>query len=312
MFRAARKQKFSMPATVFEFQPESVLGARISRSQRAVAGIARRGLEPGALLPLLARPNMPEPEQVAGAVSAVAESLGIGKGPIGLLLPDGAVRVSVLDFEALPADRKDQESLIRWKLKSLLPYPAEEARLSFEVAAKEPEGLQAVAMAVRKSVLAEYESAVDALNGEVSLVLPSSAALLPLLSEESGEGEMLVNISPTSLSVVVAGDGQVRLWRSQDMAGKSSAGRLSATVEEAMRTLAAADDHLGLSVGRVCVCARPGVEQDWMEELGRRLSRPVEDLLPASRLAASKLSYEEGQILSEFGATVSGLMANAQ
>ena len=301
-----------MPALMFEFQPEYILGARFSKSHRTVANAALGDLEPGALLPLLARPNLLNPEEVGGKVAAVAGVLGSDKGPIGLLLPDGAVRVSVLDFETLPTDRRERESLIRWKTKSLLPYPVEEGRLSFEIAAKEPEGVQAVVMAVRKSVLAEYESTVDALSGQVSLVLPSSAALLPLLSEEADEGEMLVNISPTYLTVVVAAGGQIRLWRNQAMAGKSSAEGLSAVREEAMRTLAASHDHLGLDVSCVRVCARPGVPSDWLEELGRMLSREVDDLVPDSMPAGSKLSYEEGRILSEFGATISGLAANAQ
>lgn len=301
-----------MPALLFEFQPEYILGARFSKSHRTVANIALGDLEAGALSPLLARPNLLHPEEVGGKVSAVAGVLGSDKGPIGLLLPDGAVRVSVLDFETLPNDRKEQESLIRWKMKSLLPYPVEEGRLSFEIAAREPQGLQAVVMAVRKSVLAEYESTVDALSGRVSLVLPSSAALLPLLSEEADQGEMLVNVSPTYLTVVVAAGGQIRLWRNQAMAGKSSAEGLSLVREEAMRTLAASDDHLGLEVSRVRVCARPDVSPDWIEELGRRMSREVDGLVPDSESVGSKLSHEEGQILSEFGATVSGLAANTQ
>lgn len=297
---------------LFEFQPEYILGARFSRSHRTVENVAQGDLNAGALSPFLAQPNFMNPEEVAGKVSAVAGVLGSDKGPIGLLLPDGAVRLSILDFETLPADRKEQESLIKWKMKSLLPYPAEEARMSFEIAAKEPEGVQAAVMAVRKSVLAEYESTVDTLSGQVSLVLPASAALLPLLSEENGQGEMLVNISPTYLTVVVAGGGQIRLWRNQSTVGKSSAEALSAVREEAMRTLAASHDYLGLDVSRVRVCARPGVPSDWMEELGRMLSREVDDLVPDSKLAGPKLSYEESRILSEFGATISGLAANAR
>lgn len=298
---------------LFEFQPEYILGARFSRSHRTVENVAQGDLDAGVLSPLLARPNILNPEEVAAKVSAMASVLGSDKGPIGLLLPDGAVRISILDFETLPANRKEQESLIRWKMKSLLPYPAEEARMSFEVSAKEPEGIQVAVMAIRKSVLAEYESTVDGLSGEVSLVLPSSSALLPLLSEDAGQGEMLVNITPTCLTVVVASGGRIRLWRTQaSAAGKSSPEALSAVREETMRTLAASHDHLGLDISQVRVCARPGVSADWMEELGRMLSRDVDGLTTDSESVGSKLTYEEGRILSEFGATIAGLAANAR
>jgi hypothetical protein len=296
---------------VFEFQPEYILGARLYRSFRRVASVALGELDAGALSPLLARPNILRPDEVARRARAVATALGSDKGPFGLLLPDGAVRVSVLEFETLPSDPREQESLIRWKMRSLLPFAVEEARLSFEVSPKETKGVEAVVMSVRKSVLAEYESALEALNGEVRLVLPSSAALLPLLKEDSEAGEMLLNISPTQLTAVVAKGRQIRLWRNQYMGGKSSEQGLAAVIEEAVRTLAASHDHLGLEISRVCICARPNVPPAWVMELKEKLSRDVADVLPPALPARIKLSEEEGQILNEFGATVSGLVANA-
>lgn len=310
-FRAASKRKFSLPATVFEFQPEYILGARLFRSFRRVASVALGELEAGALSPLLARPNLLRPDEVARRTRAVAKALGSDKGPFGLLLPDGAVRVSTLSFETLPSDPREQESLIRWKMRPLLPFAVEEARLSYELSPKDPEGVEAVVMSVRKSVLAEYESTLEELNGDVSLVLPSSAALLPLLKEDAEAGEMLLNISPTHLTAVVAKSRQIKLWRNQAMGGKSSEEGLAAVTEEAVRTLAASHDHLGLEISRVCIAARPNVPRPWVLELGEKLSRSVADVLPADLAVKMRLSYEEGQILNEFGATISGLVANA-
>ena len=300
-----------MPATLFEFQPEYVLGARLFRSFHRVASVALGELDAGVLSPLLARPNLLRPDEVARRIRAVAKALGSDKGPFGLLLPDGAVRVSLLEFETLPSDPKEQESLIRWKMRSLLPFPVEEARLSFEVSPKESEGVEAVVMSVRKSVLAEYESTLEGLNGDVSLVLPSSAALLTLLKEDAEAGEMLLNISPTHLTVVVAKGRQIKLWRNQFMGGKSSEEGLAAVTDEAVRTLAASHDHLGLEISRVCICARPNVPRSWIMELEQRVSRNVTDVLPPALPVRMRLSQEEGQILNEFGATVSGLVANA-
>ena len=308
---ARRRHKPSLPAIVFEIQPEYVLGARIARSSRKVARVAVGALDAGALSPLLGRPNILKPEEVAKAIAAVTKALGSDKGPLGLLLPDAAVRVSILDFETLPADRKDQESLIRWKMKPLLPFPVEDARLSFEVAATEPAGVEAVVVAVRKSVAAEYEAMLETLNGEVVLVLPTTAALLPLLGESSADGELLLHVSQSQLTAVVAGGRQIRLWRNQVMNGKSSAEQLAAVSEEAVRTLAAAHDHLGLEIGRVSLCARPRVPEDWVAELGRAISREVERLAPDPLAAGIKLSDEEEQVLTELGATILGIVANA-
>lgn len=310
-FRAPAKRKISLPATVFEFQPEYILGARIFRSFRRVASVALGELDAGAITPSLGRPNIVRLDEVARRARGVASALGTERGPFGLLLPDGAVRVSILDFQTLPSDHREQESLVRWKMKPLLPFPLEEARLSFEVAPKEPEGLEAVVMAVRKSVLAEYESVLDALNGDVNVVLPATAALLPLLNENAGEGEMLLNISPTHLTAVVAKGRQIRLWRNQTMNGKSVDEGLAAVTEEAVRTLAASLDHLKLEISRVCICARPAVPRSWIMELEKKMGRDVAAVVSPALPVRMKLTVEEGQIFNEFGATVSGLLVNA-
>ncbi len=310
-FRAAGKRRFSLPTTVFEIRPEYILGARILRPSRKVVRVALGELGAGAVSPLLGHPNILKPEEVGRTLLAVAKVLGSDKGHFGLLLPDGAVRVSILDFETLPADRKEQESLIRWKMKPLLPFPVEEARLSYEVAAKGPEGVEAVVMAVRTSVAAEYESMLEGLNGDVALVLPTTAALLPLLSEDAARGELLLHVSPSQLTAAVVGGRQIRLWRNQAFNGKSPEERLAAVGEEAARTLAASHDYLGLEISRVRLSATPRPPEAWVAELGRALSREVESLAPDPMAVGIKLSHEEEQLLGEFGATLSGLVANA-
>lgn len=310
-FRAPAKRKIALPATVFEFQPEYILGARIFRSFRRVASVAVGALDDGALTPLLGRPNVVKLDEVARKARGVASALGTERGPFGLLLPDGAVRVSILEFQTLPDDHKEQASLVRWKMKPLLPFPLDEARLSFEIAPREPEGVEAVVMAVRKSVLAEYESILDSLHGDVNLVLPATAALLPLLNENAEGGEMLLSVSPTYLTVVVAKAGQVRLWRNQAMNGKSLEDRLAAVTEEAMRSLAASADHLKLEISRICICARPAVSRSWVTELEKRLGRTIDGVLSPGLPLRMKLTSEETQIFNEFGATVSGLLVNA-
>lgn len=300
-----------LPATVFEFQPEYILGARIFRSFRRVASVAVGALDAGALAPVLGRPNFVKMDEVARKARGVASALGTERGPFGLLLPDAAVRVSILEFQTLPSDHKEQASLVRWKMKPLLPFPLEEARLSFEVAPKEPEGLEAVVMAVRKPVLAEYESVLNTLNGDVNLVLPATAALLPLLNENAEGGEMLLSISPSYLTAVVAKGGQIRLWRNQPMHGKSLDGELETVAEEATRTLAASVDHLKLEISRVSICARPAVPRTWITDLEKRLGRKVGSVASHGLPVRMKLTEEEGQIFNEFGATVSGLLVNA-
>ncbi len=306
-----RKRRFALPLGLFEFQPEYILGVRISRTFRKVARVAVGDLESGIISPVPGRPNILKPEQVSRTIAAMSKVLGNNRGPFGLLLPDGAVRASILEFETLPADRKERESLVRWKMKSLLPFPIEEARVTLEASAKESGGVEVFAVAARKSVVAEYESLLDILNGDVRLVLPSSAALLPLLSEDRLGGELLLHVSSCTLTAIVVSGRQIRMWRNQPMNGKSMEERLALVTEEAARALAASHDNLGLEISDVRLCARPALPESWVAELARILSREVSSLVPDPQAVGIRLSAEEKELLHEYGATVSGIVANA-
>jgi hypothetical protein len=220
------------------------------------------------------------------------------------------VRVSILEFETLPANAADQDALIRWKMKPLLPFPPEEARLSFEVAHQEPGRLEVLALVARSSVLEEYESILEVLSGEIKLVLPATLALLPLLNEKNPQGELLLHVWPGGLTAVELAGGRLRLWRSQALRWTTPAECLKVVSQEAARMLAGAQDHLKLQIGRVSLCVRPPVPEEWTAELGRAIGREIRDLT-ASETTASGLSAEQAEILRYFGAPLAGLLANA-
>ena len=79
---------------------------------------------------------------------------------MGLLIPDVAVRVALLQFETLPDDHREAETLVLWRMREYLPYAPEEARLSYQVLGKQPGSVEILGVAVRGSVLAEYEAAI--------------------------------------------------------------------------------------------------------------------------------------------------------
>ena len=60
-----------------------------------------------------------------------------------------------------------------WRMREYLPYPPEDARLSYQVMAKQPASVEILGVAVRNSVLAEYETAMAGINGGPALVLPA-------------------------------------------------------------------------------------------------------------------------------------------
>lgn len=295
---------------MFEFQPGFILGAQLARHARKVTRFAVRGLEAGALSPLMVRSNFSRSEEVIQTLRSVAGDLGHDKSPVGLLIPDGAVRVGILAFETLPASRKDVDALIRWKMKPLLPFPVEEGRLSFEISPQGPGRVEVLVFAARSAVLGEYESAVESLGGEVRLVLPSTAALLPLLGASSARSELLLHVSAGGLTAVALEGNRIRLWRNQPIDSTAPEDWLAPASEEAARALASCHDHLHLEIERTWVSARPRVGEDWMRSFNRAISEEIKPPIPEVGLR-NAFSAEQNQLLEDFGAPISGLMANA-
>jgi len=298
---------FVTPVVALELQPGFVTGARLNPGKGHVERAGIRQLDAGALVPSPNRPNLTNLAAVKRAVGEVAALLGNGSDRLGLLIPDVSVRVALLNFETLPENRREEETVVRWRLREFLPYAPEEARVSYQVVAKQANGAEVLAMAVRASVLAEYEAALEGINGGPALVLSATAALLPLLPEEK-TAQLLLHLCPGSLTTVLVVMNRICLWRTRPFTDESEdvAGEV---VREGVRSVATCQDQFGTEAQRVWFCARPPAANGLKERLAGALGREVLPLRwdPAS---ATGLSGDERETFQHFGVPFAGLLAN--
>lgn len=302
---------FVLPAVVLEVEPDFVAGARLDGSAHQVQRMDVREVEAGALAPLLNRPNMANQQAVRRAVSEVVERVGNGNGRLGLLVPDAAVRVGTLVFETLPGDRKEAEALVRWRMRENLPYPPEEARVCFQVLARESNSVELLALAMRSSVLAEYESALEGVNGGASLTLPATMALLPLLPDDVEGGQLLLHVCSGSVTTVVAVGGRIRFWRHRLLARLVPEETSKEVVREVARVLANCADHLQVETSRIWTCVRPPEAPELLAELVQMSGCEVVPL-EAGPGPATTLPDPERELFTRYGATFAGLLANAR
>jgi hypothetical protein len=293
---------------VLDLQPGFVAGARLDRKSRQVRRVAVRQLEAGALEPLASRPNLAKQEVVRRAIREVLESVGDGRGRLGILLPDPAVRVAVLRFETLSSRREEAEALVRWKMGSILPFPPEEARVSYQLLSKGEQSVELLAMAVRNSIVAEYEAALEDVGAGPALVLPATAALLPLLPSGYQGSQVLVHVCSGSVtSVVVVGDG-ISFWRNRQLE-RVTAAEDAEVVSEFARVAAACRDHLNSEIEDLYIYVRPPASSSLDNEIGKVTGRRVQ-LLSSSASHAEALPAAEKKILEGFGMTFAGLLEN--
>src|SRR5271168_2947105 len=134
-------------------------------------------------------------EDAAAALTAVAAAVrkaldgvaGTGRErsrDVTLIVPDSAVRVLFLDFDQLPSKAAEVLPVVRFRLKKLLPFDADDAMVSYQVMSNvKGRTIKMVAVAMPKDVLTEYEGIVLAAGFLPGAVLSSTLAALAGLEE---------------------------------------------------------------------------------------------------------------------------------
>lgn len=150
-----------------------------------IRGFSRAALSPGALVPSALEANVVRRPEVGDAVARVAADLGVGRAPVTVVAPQGVARLLLLDVPA----GVDPVEFARYRFASL-PYPAAEA----VVDVLPVRGGRAVAAAIRRLVVADYEAVVAAAGLEQERLDLSSLAALGGLLKDTGGGGLVLDV----------------------------------------------------------------------------------------------------------------------
>jgi type IV pilus assembly protein PilM len=126
------------------------------------------------------------------------------------------VRVLFVDFDQLPPKAVEALPVVRFRLKKLLPFDADEAMVSYQVMTTGKDSVKLLAVAMPKAVLEEYESAVLAAGYLPGAVLPSTLAALAGLDEAEAP-VLVVNAGLGTVTTAIVQGGVLTLHRSVDM-----------------------------------------------------------------------------------------------
>lgn len=214
------KASGTRPRLACEIFPGGVVAGRSPEPGLPLAGVAKADLPAGAVLPSLRPGNIVDRVAVVAAVRRTLEQVGARanarNADLTLILPDGAVRVLLLDFDSLPTKLSEALPIVRFRLKKLIPFEADEAMVSFQVMSSSRSMIRVLAVATPRDVLAEYESAVREAGYEPGAVLPSTLAALAAMNE--GEGaSLLVNAHKQGVTTAIIRAGILLLHRSIEL-----------------------------------------------------------------------------------------------
>lgn len=207
------------PRTACEIAPEGLVAARSGEPAGTLAAVSRIVLPPEAVLPGLRPGNVIHRVAVIAGIRRALEGVGVRPNSRGseitLIIPDGAARVLLLDFDMLPSKLSEALPIVRFRLKKLLPFEADDAMISYQVMSTSRGLVRVLAVAMPRDVLAEYETAVREAGFEPGAVLPSTLAALP--GVPVGEPALLLNGSRLAVTTAILNAGTLLLHRTVDL-----------------------------------------------------------------------------------------------
>jgi type IV pilus assembly protein PilM len=276
-----------------------------------VTAHASEALRPGAVTPSLTGANVQDRHGVIGAIRRVVEALGTRPRRIALVIPDTAVKVSLLRFESVPARRDDFEQLVRWQLRKAAPFPVETAAVAYTPSLRSDGGQEFVVELARQECVREYESVCEDAGLYAGLVDTATFSLLGVFAGGSGaDGDwLLVHVRPDYTSIAIVRQEAVIFYRHRAEDGQETLGDL------VHQTSMYYQDRLsGASFARVYVAgagqAIRAADSEW-KAIEQRLGVRVEVLDPTRAATLTDRITATPELMDTIGPVI-GVMRRTQ
>jgi type IV pilus assembly protein PilM len=204
------------PGLACELRPEGVIAGRGSSHRHGGETVlAYAPLSAGALVPGLKVPNVTNAAAVTAAVESALGEVDPKTKELTLVVPDASARVLLLDFDALPAKRSEALSVVRFRLRKMVPFEVESAAVSYQVMAEQAGQLSVLVTVMPGEVLAEYEDVVRKAGYSPGVVLPSTLAVSAAI--ESRDPALMVNQAGSSVTTAVIQGNEMLLHRLMEL-----------------------------------------------------------------------------------------------
>ncbi|PYX95405.1 MAG: hypothetical protein DMG71_09405 [Acidobacteria bacterium] len=253
---SAASKSGGKPKLACEISAERILAGRISDHRQTVTACARYELAPGSVVPDLTENNLARREAVRKAIQETLSSISERSRDVIAILPDAAVRVVLLDFEVLPTDLAEAESVVRFRLKKSLPFDVDKAKVSYH-AQPSGTGIKVVAAVALSSVIEDYEAAFRDAGYSPGVVLPSTLAALG--ATDARRPTLLVKVDTRTTSIAILEENQMLLFRTlENLRGVQITGEQLA--EEVYPSVVFFQDTYHLNIEQIFVAGLPQAE----------------------------------------------------
>src|SRR5882672_9260832 len=290
----------SKPKLACEVAADRVLAGRLSDSGDVVAECASHELAPGSVVPDLIETNLRQRSAVYKTIADTLSRVGGRSRDVIAVLPDAAVRVVLLDFDALPTNHEEAEGVVRFRLKKSLPFDVDKAKVSYH-AQISGGNVRVIAAVALSSVVEDYEAAFREAGYSPGIVLPS---MLAALGAANATGPTLViKVDARTTSIAILDQQQLLLFRTlENTRGVTITGDQLA--EEVYPSVVFFQDTYHLNIDKIFVAGLPesgGAAPALRAQTGAQVS----DLVAASQLGGSVGTIPKWRMAGVVGALLS-------
>jgi hypothetical protein len=188
------KPRLPSAAVGIESDAASVVQLDRARGGFIVKRAASADLSPNLVRPSFDATNISDPAELARALGDLVTSAGLlRQRKWSSSLPEAATRSAIVTIEGATKSRRETEEVFEWKIERAFGVPSSELRVSREQMASDAQRqTRYLVSAVRREVLAEYETVFASLGWHVGLVLPRHAGEEQWLRNgQQGDGLLL-------------------------------------------------------------------------------------------------------------------------
>ena len=139
-------------------------------------------------------PNIADLSQLAEALNELGTSAGLlRQRKWSVALPEATMRTLILTMENQVGSKSELDEVLNWKIERGFGAPIDELSISSERLPRDSQGRERyLAVAMRLSVLAEYESVFAALGWHAGLILPRHLGEARWLTRNGNTGDSLL------------------------------------------------------------------------------------------------------------------------
>jgi hypothetical protein len=193
----------------------AVVDLRRGRRGFSLASSAVTQLPTGLLTPSFESLNISDEAELAGVILQTAEAAGLAnKKRWSVALPDVTARTLLVALESKPANTRELNEVIEWKLERLVTVPPRELRTSRQKLRSSAGEERYLITVARDEVLLQYESVFADLGWKAGLILPRHLGEAQWLMWDDSPGDkMLVTANLTGFTSLIVRKSEPSLVR---------------------------------------------------------------------------------------------------